>query len=154
MNLFNKKGSEILFNISSVLLFSISIILLNSCENSTNSASQINPENQKLEKRRSRWQTVRLCLRAMSSENGRVNELCSEVPDEYNLAQQIGAIHVMPIAANQLEILEQYEKDLNDGVISHLPPDRIGFISLFDFQLSEEDEKALADYKANYKPDL
>ncbi|MBO1054388.1 MAG: hypothetical protein HEQ25_21035 [Dolichospermum sp. DET73] len=85
--------------------------------------SPINPEFNKLEIRKKRWVEAKKCLTAMSVVNGRVDALCSNNRDIYNLSKEIGTTWGYLIVEQHLKVINSYEKQMKDNIIDKLPLD-------------------------------
>ncbi len=88
---------------------------------------------------------------------------CAKSQDIQELAQEIGTRHAREIIKFQFEKLDFYEKQLNDGIIDHLPQDNAStdgvVLSLVDegFAIVDADRyderfEALERFKDNYQP--
>jgi hypothetical protein len=78
----------------------------------------------KLANRRNRWKSAEKCLQALLAINGNVETLCSQNLDIYELSQKKDGIFlVSSIIKEHLDAINQYEKHLNEGIISTLPKD-------------------------------
>jgi hypothetical protein len=89
-----------------------------------------NSEATKLANRRNRWKAAEKCLQALSAVNGNIDTLCSQTPDIYQLARKGGG-GVSLIIKDHLDVIQQYEKQLNEGIISTLPKDEAMTITAF-----------------------
>ena len=87
-------------------------------------SSSVISEATKLANRRKRWKSAEKCLQALLAINGNVETLCSQNLDIYQLSQEKDGIFLVSIIIKEhLDAINQYEKQLNEGIISTLPKD-------------------------------
>ncbi len=108
------------------------------CNSQSDAASKINStetrplsEPQKLANRKEKWNRDRKCLKAIEISSDKIDKLCVNSNDIYTLAEEGSLEYAQLLVENQLEVLNTYQEELDEGLRDKIPPDELQMSELY-----------------------